>query len=110
MRVKLTEWNDVVLADVQRALSERDALFMDYLAPYLRPRIPVRSLDSLLEPIYGPDLSRFPADTERLLADLEFENLIADFYFLANQAVISLRNAEAAASEILALVDRGLAE
>jgi len=107
LRLRLAEWAEVD-GDVRRAFDERDEIYLNHLMPYLRSRIPVRSLDALLDDFYGPELSAFPLDTERLIKDIEFENLVADLYFLANQAVISLGKAETAVNEILVLIGEGV--
>jgi hypothetical protein len=70
------------------------------LMPYLRTRIPVRTLDALSSPQFGANASAFPIDVAALYRDMEFENLINDFYFNHSTMLGYLDRAGAAADTI----------
>ena len=107
LRARLAEWPGHI-AILRRAEATQQELIDDHLFPYLRRRVPIRSLDVISSPGLGTRRSRFPLTTSRLLTELEFENLINDVYFTTNQAESALTALESASSVILGLLDEQL--
>jgi hypothetical protein len=105
LRVHLARWPNTA-SDIRTRAERISAYFDDLLMPYLFSRIPVRSLDALGTPEFGARQSQFPLSVEGVLRDVEFENLVNEFYFNQSQMLRRLESARAATDSILELIDR----
>jgi hypothetical protein len=85
-------------------------LYDDQVMPFLESRIPVRTLDALSSPKLGSRQSDFRFAPTSLYAELEFENLVNDVYYLESEVIEYLDLARTAADSILGMIRRDLPE
>jgi hypothetical protein len=106
LRSKLATWPQST-ARIEANRLRTNEFMDDDLMPYLRSRLPVRSLDALSSPELGSTRrSNHALNAVPLYQQLEFENLVNELYFLQSGMLFYLDNALAEAEAILALIEQ----
>lgn len=106
LRRQLASWPGASSIVYER--QQRQSFIMrEHLMPYLWARIPVKTLDAMVN--NELENSEFELDIDALLTDLQFENLVNEIYYATNEMLRRMDEAEQLAQQILTLVESEIA-